>query len=478
MTLGNGWQLTLSMDYGEYLAHEHSLLLFTGLLCGTIVLIGFLLSLHFSYLLYHPLHFLQNTLQGIQIEDRHKKKRKFSPARSQKDLRSLTEGYPRLMEEYTADMESAVILYVLYGRSEQKPQDFERHFERFYRFQGENLQCFLIQLIFTEEFESQKEIEKKKLTQTIRRLLESMLSAQGAFCVTEHGEGGFLLFVENINVSCLDSFLHILQNDTRWFVPYIGASSTLMVSQMVQAYDEARTGLEYSIFHQNAYHIQQGGHPLVTRISYHAAEEAQLLLNLQKGDLTQVKTSLEELLNVYLSPEHSWRSLRQLFERIYRTVSLHVSSCVETEVPLDLQNCNIQQMVEILMERFRMLLVAAGGPQNVDSQQISSVCDYVKEHYQENLSLTSLSEAMGYSAKYLSRLFKENMSWNLSDYIQYVRIEKAKELLIQTQLSVEEIQELVGIPSRTTFIRVFKKFEGLPPGQYRKLGTITNGSLS
>ena len=175
-------------------------------------------------------------------------------------------------------------------------------------------------------------------------------------------------------------------------------------------------------------------------------------MNLQKGDLTQVKTSLEELLNVYLSPEHSWRSLRQVFERIYRTVSLHGSSCIETEIPLDLQNCNIQQMLEVLMERFRVLLVAAGAPQNMDSQQISSVCDYVKEHYQENLSLTSLSEVMGYSAKYLSRLFKENMSWNLSDYIQYVRIEKAKELLVQTQLSVEEIQEQVGIPSRTTFI--------------------------
>ena len=185
------------------------------------------------------------------------------------------------------------------GRSEQKPQDFERHFERFYRFQGENLQCFLIQLIFTEEFESQKEIEKKKLTQTIRRLLESVLSVQGAFCVTEHGEGGFLLFAETIDVSCLNSFLHILQNDNRWFIPYVGASSMLTISQMVLAYDEARSGLEYSIFHQNAYHIQSGGHPLITRISYYATEEARLLLNLQKGDLTQVKTSLEELLNVY-----------------------------------------------------------------------------------------------------------------------------------------------------------------------------------
>ena len=96
----------------------------------------------------------------------------------------------------------------------------------------------------------------------------------------------------------------------------------------------------------------------------------------------------------------------------------------------------------------------------------------MKEHYRENLSLTSLSEALGYSSKYLSRLFKETMSWNLSDYIQYVRIEKAKELLLQTQLSVEEIQDQVGIPSRTTFIRVFKKFEGLPPGQYRKLGAL------
>lgn len=282
----------------------------------------------------------------------------------------------------------------------------------------------------------------------------------------------------NLVMSCLRSFLRILQNDDRWFIPYIGASSVLTISQMVLAYDEARSGLEYSIFHQNVYHVQQGGHPLVTRISYHAAEEAELLLNLQKGDLNRVKTSLEDLLKVYLSPEHSWRSLRQLFERIYRTVSLHMSSCVETEIPLDLQNCNIQQMVEVLMERFRRLLVTAGGPQSADSQQISSVCEYVKQHYRENLSLTSLSEAMGYSAKYLSRLFKENMSWNLSDYIQYVRIEKAKELLVQTRLSVEEIQEQVGIPSRTTFIRVFKKFEGLPPGQYRKLGAMSHRSPS
>ena len=69
----------------------------------------------------------------------------------------------------------------------------------------------------------------------------------------------------------------------------------------------------------------------------------------------------------------------------------------------------------------------------------------------------------------MSRLFKESMNWNLSDYINYVRIEKAKELLRTTNEPIDEIQELVGIPSRTTFLRVFKKFEGITPGQYRKL---------
>ncbi len=468
VTLSNGWTLSLGMNYEEYLAHEHSLLLLTGLLCGFIVLIGFLLSLRFSYMLYHPLHFLQNTLKRIPTEE--SGKRRFLPKGNPKDLQSLTEGYSKLMEEYTADMESAVMLYLLYGRSEQRPQDFERHFRRFYHFQGQRLQCFLIQLVFSEKFEEQKEIEKKKLMPAIRKLLEGLLSMQCAFCVTEHGEGGLLLFVENMNENGLDTFLSILKKDTSWFVPYIGASEAGTLS-MVQAYDEARTGLEYGMIHQNAYQIQSGEHPLRTQIPYYPAEEASLLLNLQKGDLTQVKTTLEEILDLCLDPSYSWRSLRRLFERIYRD-ALRGSSFVETDSPVDLQNANVQQIIEVLMERFRIFLVAAGGPQNVDSRQITAVCDYVKEHYRENLSLTSLSEALGYSSKYLSRLFKETMSWNLSDYIQYVRIEKAKELLLQTQLSVEEIQDQVGIPSRTTFIRVFKKFEGLPPGQYRKLGAL------
>ena len=171
-----------------------------------------------------------------------------------------------------------------------------------------------------------------------------------------------------------------------------------------------------------------------------------------------------------VTPNHSWRSIRQLFERIYRTGSISLAAHLDEGSPVDLLNCNIQQMVEVLMERFREILSNAGVfAENPDNRLIASVCDYIGQHYAENISLTTVAEHVGYSSKYMSRLFKESMNWNLSDYINYVRIEKAKELLRTTNEPIDEIQELVGIPSRTTFLRVFKKFEGITPGQYRKL---------
>ena len=191
---------------------------------------------------------------------------------------------------------------------------------------------------------------------------------------------------------------------------------------------------------------------------------------LKKGDLPHLRETLEQILKQNVTPNHSWRSIRQLFERIYRTGSISLAAHLDEGSPVDLLNCNIQQMVEVLMERFREILSNAGVfAENPDNRLIASVCDYIGQHYAENISLTTVAEHVGYSSKYMSRLFKESMNWNLSDYINYVRIEKAKELLRTTNEPIDEIQELVGIPSRTTFLRVFKKFEGITPGQYRKL---------
>ncbi|MFD0959058.1 helix-turn-helix domain-containing protein [Paenibacillus chungangensis] len=100
---------------------------------------------------------------------------------------------------------------------------------------------------------------------------------------------------------------------------------------------------------------------------------------------------------------------------------------------------------------------------------VSDITRYIEQHYTDNIYLETIADEIGLSPKYVSRLFKETTGTSITQYISLVRISKAKELLAQTDLKVSEISERIGITSRTTFLRLFKKHESLSPLDYRQL---------
>ena len=95
---------------------------------------------------------------------------------------------------------------------------------------------------------------------------------------------------------------------------------------------------------------------------------------------------------------------------------------------------------------------------------------YIQEHYSDaNLSLSYIGDALGFSPSYLSKLFKQESGRSILDYLNMVRIEKAKELLRgDNSLNLDEIAMTVGYSGRITFTRIFKKYEGITPGVYRE----------
>ncbi|MBB3108110.1 AraC-like DNA-binding protein [Paenibacillus phyllosphaerae] len=96
--------------------------------------------------------------------------------------------------------------------------------------------------------------------------------------------------------------------------------------------------------------------------------------------------------------------------------------------------------------------------------------NYVTEQFMDsNLSLTLLSDRFQISPKYLSQLFKESIGQNFSDFLIGLRIEYAKKLLRESDVTVQYISEMMGYGNPTSFIRVFKKIVGISPGQYREL---------
>lgn len=92
---------------------------------------------------------------------------------------------------------------------------------------------------------------------------------------------------------------------------------------------------------------------------------------------------------------------------------------------------------------------------------------YVNRHYQQPLSLEILGELVHLHPVYLSRMYKETTNENLSTYILTVRLEKVRELLINTDFSLKTIAELVGYRKPQNVIDLFKRKYSVTPAQYR-----------
>ncbi len=101
------------------------------------------------------------------------------------------------------------------------------------------------------------------------------------------------------------------------------------------------------------------------------------------------------------------------------------------------------------------------------SKLFKKVTEYIDSNIQEDLNLESVANNFNLSPYYFSRSFKESMGCNLIDYINIVRIKKAKELLKKNEMSIKEIGYTVGYSDPNYFSKVFKKYEGYSPKEYK-----------
>lgn len=108
---------------------------------------------------------------------------------------------------------------------------------------------------------------------------------------------------------------------------------------------------------------------------------------------------------------------------------------------------------------------------------IKKMNDIIERDYgNQNLSLNSIADELDMSPIYISRLYKQHTMVALTDLIQDVRMNKSKELLINTSLSVAEIAEKTGFTSDSYFYRKFKKYNSITPNDFRKQYTHTSYS--
>lgn len=106
-------------------------------------------------------------------------------------------------------------------------------------------------------------------------------------------------------------------------------------------------------------------------------------------------------------------------------------------------------------------------PEGQEERIINKIVRFVQSHLSEEISLSVLAEEFHFSTQYVSQLFKNEIGVNFLTYLTNIRMEKAKKLLLSTDLPIAEISEQSGYSDYRVFTKVFKKSEGVTPSQFR-----------
>lgn len=110
------------------------------------------------------------------------------------------------------------------------------------------------------------------------------------------------------------------------------------------------------------------------------------------------------------------------------------------------------------------------GGDSIESMVIRQVKDFVKDHFQRDISLTEVANEVYLSPGYLSILFKKETGMNFSKYLTDYRLRRASYLLIHSNMKIHDIAGFVGIDNTSYFCRLFKSNFGFSPLQYRESG--------
>lgn len=175
--------------------------------------------------------------------------------------------------------------------------------------------------------------------------------------------------------------------------------------------------------------------------------------NLEKRNLSQ-----STLIKLFMDMQTGIIRLLQEFK-----LNLHIHGLFKA----NLNNLNIENECGRIREAYRQILQAIES-KPADCRLFEEMIGYINENYRNNLlSVSMIAQEFHMSESYFSQYFKRYMDQNFSKYLENLRINKACELIRQTDSTIEEIAETVGYTSGLSFRRAFKKVIGVTPSCYR-----------
>lgn len=174
---------------------------------------------------------------------------------------------------------------------------------------------------------------------------------------------------------------------------------------------------------------------------------------------TYIKALCNEMVTAYL--QEVWNYVLDEDEKKYTNA---------IELMLGWAPTNLEELSQMIVKAIHYLdrVLKEKNKQSGYSAAIRQVMRYVEENYGRRVSLEEAAGVVHLNRSYLSALFKRETGINLSAYIQQVRLEKSKRMLLNNQMTIKEIADRTGFFDAAHFSRAFKERYGSSPMEYRR----------
>lgn len=349
--------------------------------------------------------------------------------------------------------------------------------------------------------------ERSKLIQLIiSNVVEELVASRGhAGYVAEADE--VMVCLVNLNADTSSSGwsqeLNEIAEEAQRFLERYDMELTISISGrhaswigIHEAYQEAVDAMEYKmvlgkkgiIAHGDIRHESANG---PYGYDYPLQVEQQLINFIKAGDAEQAGSYMNEIMRRNLEqPVMSLNVAKCLMFNLVSTMIKvihelggHDDDCRLAGYPLwidDVLACDtVQDMQHALQDLLHEVCAFAADKrashlarEREDSLRslTEQVTAYIAARYSDvNLNVNAIGEYFGMKGSYLSKLYKNQTGEGLLDSIHRCRIEQAKELMRTKTDSISELCKVVGYNDAATFIRVFKKYEGITPGRYKEI---------
>jgi YesN/AraC family two-component response regulator len=249
------------------------------------------------------------------------------------------------------------------------------------------------------------------------------------------------------------------------------------------AYQEAMEVMEYKnvVGYAEIMHYDELSSTKYPKNSYfYPLETEYKLINAIKvGEVEKSKSIIEDVFDKNFSSKHislkitkcfMFNMISTILKALDEINNIYNSSLFESPDSVDkLLECKTTFEIKTTLIDIIENLCSYVISQKKDTHKelIDDIITYVGSNYNDiNFSITMIGEKFRMTPSYISKLFMEERREGLLDFINTTRLEKAKLLLREKRYSVNEVASMVGFGNNGTFIRAFKKYEGITPGKY------------